>query len=61
MKNIYSVYSSDGDMTFIMEETAESVEVKGFYFGKPDDNSNQLFYGSLKADFSLPQKDDNAE
>lgn len=37
MKNeIYTVYSQDGDMTFIMEDTENTVEVKRFYFGESD-------------------------
>lgn len=53
---IYTVYSEEGDMTFIMEDVWEgeepvSTECKGFYFGAPDENLTKTYYGKLKAEF----------
>lgn len=54
---IYTFYSNDSDLTFIMEDTYKgdmlvSTEVKGFYFGEPKDKYTKEYYGELKADFS---------
>ena len=51
---IYTVFSQDRYMTFIMEEVFEneepiSVECKGFYFGEPDEELTKAYYGELKA------------
>lgn len=57
MKNIYAVYSQEGDMTFIMRDTFDkdgepkSTECVGFYFGEPDESSTKFFIGKLKAKF----------
>ena len=56
MKTVYNVYSEDGGMTFIMEDTYKkdkliSTEVKGFYFGRPDEKTSKLYYGDLKAEY----------
>jgi hypothetical protein len=53
---IYQAYSSENDMTTIFEEVyetgkLESVEVKGFYYGKPNNEAKEQFYGKLKAEF----------
>ena len=53
-KTIYETYSPDTDMTFILEDTFKdddliSTEVKGFYFGKPNDEYTKQFYGKMKA------------
>lgn len=48
---IYTVYSKEEDLTFIMEETESSLEVKGFYFGEPEDDATKKYYGDLKAEF----------
>lgn len=53
---IYTVYSKDGDLTFIMEDVYEndepvSTECKGFYFGEPSEILNKTYYGKLKATF----------
>lgn len=56
-KEIYSVYSADGDMTFIMEETTDrngdyiSTEVVGFYYGEPTEEDTKYFKGKRKAKF----------
>lgn len=54
---IYTIYSKESDITFIMEdiyisETLISTEVKGFYFGEPKDEYTKEYYGELKADFT---------
>lgn len=58
IKDVYSVYSEEGDMTFIMEDIIDktnesfiSSEVKGFYFGRPSNKDDQYFYGKLKATY----------
>ena len=54
---IYGIYSKEYDITFIMEEkftdddSPISLEVKGFYYGEPDDEANKTFYNDLKAEF----------
>lgn len=56
-KTIYDVYSREGDMTFIMEDTFDadgeilSTECVGWYHGEPDDESTAYFNGKLKAEF----------
>ena len=55
-KEIYACYARNDDITFIMEETYKngeviSTEVKGFYYGEPDEKANNDFYGKLKAKF----------
>ena len=55
--NIYPIYQEQHDITFIMQEEIHedgyvcSLEVVGFYYGEPDDKYNELFLGSLKAQF----------
>lgn len=55
---IYPVHKKSSDITFIMEdvykgdnEDLASTEVKGFYYGSPDEESNKKYYGKLKANF----------
>lgn len=55
-KDIYTVYSSGSDMTFIMQDTLQkdtqdiiSIEVIGFYFGEPDEELTKQYIGNLKA------------
>ena len=56
-KMIYTTYAEDTDTTFIMEDVCDndgdliSTEVKGFYYGKPNEEDTKLFYGDLKAIF----------
>jgi hypothetical protein len=49
---IYTVYSTESDMTFIMEsnESESTLEVVGFYFGKEDAASTKQYYRKLKAE-----------
>lgn len=50
MGEIWTVYAEADDMTFIMEGTSDgSIEVVGFYFGKPDAESTEYFRGKTKA------------
>lgn len=57
-KELYSVYSREGDITFIMEDAYNKkgdliyTECVGFYYGEPTDRDNQYFKGKLKAKFS---------
>lgn len=56
MINIYTVYSEEADMTFIMkdmceEEAVVSTEVIGFYYGEPDEEATETNCGCLKAEF----------
>jgi hypothetical protein len=54
---IYGVYSREYDITFIMEEKFTNdnepvtLEVKGFYYGEPDDRFNKEYYGKTKCRF----------
>lgn len=56
-KEIYTTYAPDTDITFIMEDTYNKdnelilTEVKGFYYGKPNEENTEMCYGDLKADF----------
>ena len=56
MINIYTVYSEEADMTFIMKDMCEgevvvSTEVIGFYYGEPDEEATEANTGCLKAEF----------
>lgn len=47
---IYTVYSQEHDMTFIMKEDADNfVSVIGFYFGEPTEENTKEYAGKLKA------------
>lgn len=53
-KQIEAVYSSDADITFIMEYTYKDGEVvgetvKGFYHGTPDPEMTEEYNGELSA------------
>ena len=50
-KMIYTVYAEHDDMTFIMKEEDNTLEVTGFYFGPPDAAATEKFNGELKAHF----------
>lgn len=53
-KEIYGMYCPDYDITFIMEEVRTekggTLEVKGFYFGEPNDEDNKTFYNDTIAE-----------
>ena len=56
-KEIYTCYSPSADITFIMEDVFRdneyiSTEVKGFYYGEPDEEATEYFYGDLKSSIS---------
>ena len=58
MTEIYTVYAESDDMTFIMEKSKTNddelvVEVKGFYYGEPNDQATKEYYGNLKAECNL--------
>ena len=55
---IIEAYSSNTDMTFIVEEvsindgwTTISSEVKGFYYGHPNEDDTKKYYGTIKAEY----------
>lgn len=48
---IYTLYSQEGDITFIMEDTSKTTSVVGFYYGEPDDEATQIYKGQLTAHF----------
>lgn len=53
---VYTTYAEDSDITFIMEDCIiddryVTTEVKGFYYGKPDKESTEYFYGKLSAEY----------
>lgn len=55
-ESIYTAYSSNTDMTFIMKDVCEdteviSTEVIGWYFGEPNESATEAFVGKLKATF----------
>lgn len=55
-QKIYTAYSPKEDITFILEDTKNNsrnltTEVKGFYFGVPDDELAKEYYGKLKAEY----------
>lgn len=55
-KKLESCYSPSYDITFILEETYKdgeiiSSEVKGFYYGEPDEEATEYFNGKLKATY----------
>jgi hypothetical protein len=56
VKEVYGVYSAESDMTFIMEDVSVdgepvSSEVKGYYFGKPEEELIQQYYGKTKVNY----------
>ena len=48
---IYTVFSAEADITFIMEEDGNKIAVVGFYYGEPDENATKMFYGKLIAEY----------
>ena len=55
---VYGEYSETADITFIMQDIIKketekciSTEVVGFYYGEPELEWIEKFYGSLKAEF----------
>lgn len=49
--NIYTAYSKEADITFIMEDNDKTTRVAGFYYGEPDDKATKIYYGKLVAEF----------
>lgn len=58
-KLIYSVYSHEGDMTFIMEDIYDangepmSTECVGWYHGEPDERDTETYRGKLKGEYNF--------
>ena len=55
---VYGEYAEKADITFIIQDMIEketekciSTEVAGFYYGEPELEWIEKFYGSLKAEF----------
>ena len=48
--NIYTAYSKEADITFIMEDKDKTTRVAGFYYGEPDDEDTKMYYGKLIAE-----------
>ena len=48
--NIYTAYSKEADITFIMEDRGKTTRVVGFYYGEPDDKATKMYYGKLIAE-----------
>lgn len=55
---VYGEYSETADITFIMQDIIKketekciSTEVVGFYYGEPELEWIEKFYGSLKTEF----------
>ena len=48
---IYTAYSQEADITFIMEDKGKTTSVVGFYYGEPDESATAQYYGKLKAEF----------
>ena len=46
---IYTAYSRETDITFIMEDKGKTTRVVGFYYGEPDPIATEKFYGKLVA------------
>lgn len=52
-KSVYTAYSAENDMTFILEDTENTTTVKGFYWGEPDEESTKYYYGKLTAKYDM--------
>lgn len=55
-EEIYTVYASNDDMTFIMKDTFDGEEIKsteviGWYYGEPNDEETKYFSGKLKGEY----------
>ncbi|WP_037329980.1 hypothetical protein [Anaerovibrio lipolyticus] len=48
---VYTLYSKEGDITFIMEDKKNMTSVVGFYYGDPDEEATKIFRGKLTAEF----------
>lgn len=48
---IYTLYSQEGDITFVMEDKEKSTSVVGFYYGEPNEKATKIFRGKLTAYF----------
>ena len=59
---IFGIYCREHNITFVMEKVFDnedkpvSLEVKGFYYGKPNNNDIKTFYNDYKADFWLSRR-----
>jgi len=46
---VYTAYSQEADITFIMEYKGKTTRVVGFYYGEPNEEDTERYYGSLIA------------
>lgn len=51
LPKIYTAYSPETDMTFILEDTERFTKVVGFYYGEPDEEATKIYYGKLVAKY----------
>lgn len=52
----WTAYSAEADITFIMEENENSLEVNGWYCGEPNDDATKAYRGKNKAEYSTEEK-----
>ena len=48
---VYTAYSNEADITFIMEDKGKTTSVVGFYYGESYEEATKIHYGKLKAVF----------
>lgn len=49
--SVYTAYSEEADITFIMEDRGNTTSVVGFYYGEPDEEATKRYRGKLVAEF----------
>ena len=58
-REVFGMYCKEYDMTFIVEQEFDnegepkSLEVKGLYYGEPEEGQNLKFYGDLVIDYTI--------
>ncbi|VIG16530.1 Uncharacterised protein [Clostridioides difficile] len=50
-EKIYTLYSQEGDITFIMKDCSNSTSVIGFYYGEPNEEATKKYIGNCTAYF----------
>lgn len=53
-QRIFTIYNRNNNITFIMRESfterdVGTLEVKGFYFGRPNKINNKIYYNTLES------------
>lgn len=59
MEKIWTAYSSEADITFIMEEATGSLNVNGWYWGEPDDECTAFYHGRNHCAWDMSEKTDS--